>query len=113
MISQSPKFNDTADIKKELKEVIHVANKFLSSNENIYVHTLLISGILNRTYEFTDSAIWAINNERSQTTASLLRALIETLGITHYIWKNCQTSDATVLSEKMISFIFGSCPPLN
>ena len=84
MIKQAPKFNNTKDIKIELDKIPNLGYEIMSRDKNLYANSLVLVGTLNRDYEFTDSAIWAIDNNRPQTAANMLRALIETLGLSYY-----------------------------
>lgn len=108
MISQAPIFHNTKDIKKELDKIPHLGYEFLSTDKNLYTHTLLVIGILNRAYEFTDSAIWSIDNNRPQTTTSLFRNLIETLGFAYYFWEQTLPSKRNNVCKKILSLLFGS-----
>ena len=70
---------------------------------------LLLVGILNRTYELTDSAIWAIENSKPQTVANMLRALIETLGFAYYAWDEThKTLNEKDFYNKIVSLCFCS-----
>jgi hypothetical protein len=86
--------------------------KHVSTPGPIYMHTLLVWGLLNRTYELTDSAIWAIEKKRPQTATHMLRALIETLGFTYYIMEELQkATHPSNLHEKITAFFMGSRHP--
>ncbi|MFA4818397.1 MAG: hypothetical protein WC621_00990 [Patescibacteria group bacterium] len=108
MISPAPKFYNTKDIKNELDKIPHLGYEFLSKDKNLYTHTLLFLGILNRTYEFTDSAIWSIDNNRPQTAANMFRALIETLGFAYHSWEQTLSGKSEGVYKKMVSLFFGS-----
>jgi hypothetical protein len=108
MILPAPKFHSTKDIKTELDKIPHLGYEFLSLDKNLYTHTLLFLGIINRTYEFTDSAIWSIDNNRPQTTANMFRSLIETLGFAHYAWNQTTLNKKDGVYEKIVALFFGS-----
>lgn len=111
MITPAPKFITTKDVKLEMDKIPHLGFDLLSANKNLYVHTLLLLGILNRTYEFTDSAIWAIDNSRPQTAACMFRALIETLGFAYCAWEHISGPKNESFYEKITSLFFGSRKP--
>lgn len=79
-------FKDTKEIKPLLKQMQRMLYKRLTKDSSISTLLLLIIGILNRTYELTDSAIWSIENLRPLTASQMLRALYETLAYIYY-WK--------------------------
>jgi len=108
MISPSPIFNTTKEIKAELDKIPHLGYGFLSKDKKLYIHFLFLFGILNRTYELTDSAIWAIDNNRPQSAANMFRALIETLGFVYYSWKKTLKGEKGGVFEKIASLFFGS-----
>ncbi len=108
MIKASPKFKTTKSIETELKKIPHLGLEISSRSKNLYSHTALLLGALNRTYELTHSAIWAIDNNRPQTTVNMLRGLIETLGLTHYVWGNIRKDDKSGLSNKIDKLLLGS-----
>jgi len=105
-------FHNVSEIRDGLKRIHEPIIKHVQSGSNIYLHTLLVWGLLNRNYEFTDTAIWAIDNKRPQTAAHMLRGLIETLGFTHYVLEQVLSiKDSKILSEKISSLYFGSKKP--
>jgi len=108
MISKSPIFKSTQDIKTELDKIPHLGYEFLSKDKNLYTHSLLLVGILNRTYELTESAIWAIDNNRPQSAANMFRALIETLGFTYYSWEQVLPGKNEGVYKKIVALFFGS-----
>lgn len=64
MISKPSMLKSTQDVKVELDKIPHLCCEFLSKDKNLYTHSLSLLGILNRTYEFTGSATWAIDSNR-------------------------------------------------
>ena len=91
-----------------MDKIPHLGFDLLSADKNLYIHTLLLLGILNRTYEFTDSAIWAIDNNRPQAAANMFRALIETLGFAYYTWEQTSGPKDKSFYEKITSLFFSS-----
>lgn len=78
------KFKNTVDLQKQINRIQPLIFERLETDNNIYKLDLLVIGLLNRTYELTDTAIWALHNNRPQTSANMLRGLIETLAFTYY-----------------------------
>lgn len=108
-ILPAPNFDSTKDIKNMLAKIPHLGFVVPPQGKNKHPHTLLLVGILNRTYELTDSAIWAIDNNRPQTAAHMLRALIETLGFAHYAWDETRKAlNEEDLYAKIVSLCFCS-----
>ena len=91
MNSSVPTFSSTAEIKVELDKIPKTGLSLFADGK-IYTHSLLLLGLLNRTYELTESAMWAVNNDRPQTAANMLRALYETLGFTYYVKEQITSS---------------------
>lgn len=79
-------FHNTDEIKPYLKQIIELVHSRLKKDSAISPLLLLIIGILNRTYELTESVIWSIENSRPLTTIHIIRGLQETLGYIYY-WK--------------------------
>ena len=77
-------FRKTSEIKPYLKEIQDLVYKRIKKDSSISSLLLLIIGILNRTYELTDSAIWSVENSRPLTASNMLRGLYETLGYIYY-----------------------------
>lgn len=107
MTTPNPQFHNTEDLKGEIAKISKLAQEIMQSSENLYCHTFLYLGILNRTYELAESAIWAIEESRPQTAANMLRALIETLGFTHYVSKQMQNENSEFY-QKMTSLLLSS-----
>lgn len=99
-------YKTTGEIRPILDELQHTAFEFISIEENIYKHTLIVVGIVNRTHELTDTSLWSIDNNRPHSSALALRGLIETLAFTFYfveqIFKNGTNA------EKLDRLLFGS-----
>ena len=105
-------FHNVSEIRDELKNIHELVSKYVQSGSDLYVHTLLVWGLLNRTYEFTDTAIWAIESKRPQTSAHMLRGLIETLGFTYYTLDQIlSASDSKTKLERINNLYFGSRKP--
>jgi len=77
-------YNNTSDIRLLLPGIKDIVRDLVQKDVHVYTDTLLLLGILNRTYELTESVLWAIENNRPLTAFNLLRALFETLGFTYY-----------------------------
>jgi hypothetical protein len=104
----APTFSNTAEIKAEVKRIPKIG-LMACENDKIYTHSLLLLGLLNRTYELTESVIWAMDNDRPLTTANMLRALYETLGFTYYIKEQIDSSSShEEIIEKISSLLMGS-----
>ncbi len=102
-------FHNISEIREELKKIPELMIKHVLPGSDLYVHTLLIFGLLNRTYEFTDTAVWAIENKRPQTSAHMLRGLIETLGFAYYTLEQIlSVSDCKIRLEKIDNLYYGS-----
>jgi hypothetical protein len=84
MKQQAITFHSTKDIKPLLKQIQNLIMMRLTKDANITYKFLLVCGLLNKTYELTESAIWSIQNDRPQTTTFMLRGLYETLAFTYY-----------------------------
>lgn len=99
-------YKTTEEIRPILDELKQTAFEFMSIEENIYKHTLIVVGIVNRTHELTDTTLWSIDNDRPHSSALALRGLIETLAFTFYfveqIFKNGTNA------EKLDRLLFGS-----
>lgn len=106
------KFKNTKQITKILSDFTDTSYKYLKKNPDIYSHTLLIVGLINRTYELTESAVWAIDQNRPLTASNMLRSLFETLGFSYYVSaslkKQKNISDIANQAEKLL---FGSRKP--
>lgn len=102
-------YKNTGDIKPLLQEIRDLVYLWLKRDDTVTPLLLLLVGILNRTYELTDSAIWAIDEKRPLTSAQMLRALIETLGYIYY-WKDkfAKASDGNELKELILQALMGS-----
>lgn len=97
-------FPSTIEIKTELSKLPAIGSDLIK-NGLIYRHTILLFGLLNRTFELTESAIWAIDNNRPHTAANMLRALIETLGFIFHVKKQIDLSSNLNQFEEKIKFL--------
>jgi len=99
-------YKTSAKVTLTLKELQQTMFRFMSHDTNIYKHSLIVLGIANRTYELTESTLWAIENNRPHSAALTLRGLIETLAFTYYfideVYKNGTNT------EKIERVLFGS-----
>ncbi len=108
-MNSEPHFKNTEQLEELLKEIPKLALNIVKADEGkMYRHTLLNLGILNRTYELTETGIWAIQKKRPHTGASMLRSLIETLGLAHYAWKQTKNDNKNEVFEKLHKMLFGS-----
>lgn len=102
-------YKSTAEIKPFLKDIQQIVYKRIKENPDISSLLFLVVGVLNRTYELTDSAIWSIENKRPFTSAHMARALIETLGFIYYWEKQFEKSnDVKDAEEKVSQALLGS-----
>lgn len=104
-------FHSTKEIEPLLEEIRDLIFNRIKANSDITVLLLLICGLLNKTYELTETALWAIKNDRPQTSAFMLRGLFETLAITYYINDKLQNTKPEDFSEVINSIAFGSRKP--
>jgi len=103
------KFKTTKDIKPLLKVIVNEVYARFNRDQNITTLSLLLVGLLNRTYELTESAIWGIDHDRPQTSAHMLRALMETLGFIYYLERQLEKAqDQEDGYEKIAQALFGS-----
>jgi hypothetical protein len=104
-------FLSTQDIGAELAKIKPLALRLMSDGF-IYTYTPLIWGLLNRAYEITESAIWALDNDRPLTAAAMLRALYETLAFTHYACDQMgSASSQQEFEERIQKLLLGSKAP--
>lgn len=102
-------FNSTAEIKPLLRKIQQMVFARIKGSPDISPLLLLLVGVLNRTYELTDSAIWSIENKRPLTSAHMLRGLIETLGFIYYWEKQIEAAkDIKIAEEKISQALFGT-----
>lgn len=101
-------FHSAEEIEPLLTEIRNLIFNRIKANSDITVLLLLICGLLNKTYELTETALWAIKNNRPQTSAFMLRGLFETLAITYYIADKLQKTKPEDFSEVVNSIAFGS-----
>lgn len=99
-------YKSSKEIKPILDDLSRTAFDFLSLEENIYKHHLIVIGIANRTHELTNTALWSIDNNRPHSAALSLRGLIETLAFTFYFME--QVYKNGVNAEKLDRLLFGS-----
>jgi hypothetical protein len=99
-------YKTTDDVKPILSELSKTAFHFLSLEKNIYKHSLIVIGIVNRTHELTDTALWSIDNDRPHSSALALRGLIETLAFTFYFIEQVYKNGTN--AEKLDRLLFGS-----
>ena len=78
-------FKNIEDIKPLLKQIQNILFTRIKNDSSITHKFLLICGLLNKTYELTETALWAIENNRPQTATFILRGLYETLAFTYYV----------------------------
>lgn len=84
MTKQIVTFYSVAEIKPLLQKIQDLIYERISKNPDITYRLLLVCGLLNKTYELTETALWAIENNRPQTTTFMLRGLYETLAYTYH-----------------------------
>ena len=102
-------YTTTKEITPLLEEIQKLLLSRLKQNPDITPLLLLIIGILNRTYELTESAIWGIENKRPLTAAHMARALVETLGFIYFLEKQIKKAKTGRNREEKISrALFGS-----
>jgi hypothetical protein len=102
-------YKNTKEISKLLPEIIDLVYERLAKDSNITSLFLLILGILNRTHELTESAIWSIDNSRPITAITTLRSLHETLGYIFYQREQIQKiKDTKKISEFITNSLLGS-----
>lgn len=78
------KYKSIKDLKPFLKKMMDIVYKRMEKEPRLTLLWLLLLGILNRTYELTETIIWSIKNKRPQTTALCLRSFYETLSFIYY-----------------------------
>jgi len=114
MNSDSPsteeiEFRNTDEVRLLLNGIKDIVRNTLQKDSNAYFHTLLLIGILNRTYELTESALWAIDNNRPLTAFNMLRGLFETLGYIYYSMEKLKkASSSKQFSENAVKLFLGS-----
>lgn len=101
-------FYSKKDIEPLLKEIVNTVYGRMKNNPNVTRLLLLICGLLNKTYELTETAIWAIENDRPQTTAFMLRGLYETLAFTFHVEDKLTNANPNDRQEIIDNFLFGS-----
>ncbi len=102
-------FTNTEQIDELLPNITQMIYEYLNGDKDIYRHTLLIIGISNRTYELTESAIWAIDNNRPFTATNMLRSLIETLAFCDNASKDLmKTDNISEFEKKSEQLLMGS-----
>src|SRR3989344_7915384 len=102
-------FKSTEEIKPMLKNIQKLVYKRIKKDSSISSLLFLLAGVLNRTYELTDSAIWSIEKRRPFTSAHMARALIETLAFIYYWETEIEKSkDAGEVETKILQALFGS-----
>lgn len=104
-------FHSTKDIKPLLNEIQQIIFDRIQKDKNISTLLLLVCGLLNKTYELTETAIWAIENDRPQTATFMLRGLFETLAFTNYAREKVSEADLKDREEVISTFLFGSRKP--
>ncbi|MFA5097037.1 MAG: hypothetical protein WC490_00200 [Candidatus Margulisiibacteriota bacterium] len=108
-MTEEPKFKNTEEIKLLLNGMKDIVLNILQKDSNCYFHTLLLIGMLNRTYELTESAIWAIDNSRPITAFNMLRGLFETLGYMYYSMEKLKQSSSLIkYNEETSHLLLGS-----
>lgn len=111
MKHDQPYFHSAKEIEPLLEEIRGSIFNRMKENSDVTVLLLLTCGLLNKTYELTETALWAIKNDRPQTSAFMLRGLFETLALTYYITDKLQNSKPENFSEVVSSIAFGSRKP--
>ena len=111
MKNQIISFHSTKDIEPLLEEIADLIFRRLKSNPDMTFLLLLICGLLNKTYELTESAIWALDHDRPQTAAFMLRGLYETLAFTFYIECKLTSVEPKDRQEAVNTLLFGSKKP--
>lgn len=102
-------FNTVDDIQPLLGEITETIALRLKKDSSITQLFQLVMGILNRTYELTESGIWAVTNSRPQTAAFMVRGLHETLAFIFYVKKKlsaCSTKEE--YDEVLNQLLFGT-----
>ncbi len=97
-------FRSTNQIKPLLEEISTLILNRMQANSNISALLLLTIGLLNKTYELTETAMWSIDNNRPQSSAFMLRGLYETLAFTLYVESKLANNDPEIIQN----LIFGS-----
>lgn len=102
-------FRNTDEIKPFLKQIVGLISSRVKKDPSITALLLLVVGVLNRTYELTESAIWSIENTRPITSFHMIRGLYETLGYIYY-WKEKvdSISDTNKKTEDVWRALMGS-----
>lgn len=77
-------YKSIEDLKPFFKKMMDIVAERMKKEPRLTLLWLLILGILNRTYELTETITWSIKNKRPQTTALCLRSLYETLSFIYY-----------------------------
>jgi len=111
MKKQQITFHSTQDIEPLLEEIKQIVFERLKKDNNISTLLLLVCGLLNKTYELTETALWAIDNDRPQTTTFMLRGLYETLAFTNYIKSKMTGTDPKDYEQAINLLLFGSKKP--
>jgi len=103
MTKQIVTFHSVDDIKPLLVKIQNLIYERISKNPNITYELLLVCGLLNKTYELTETALWAIENNRPQTTTFMLRGLYETLAYTYHSKEKILCAKSTEEYDQVIS----------
>lgn len=112
MNKQTISFNSTQDIKPLLKQIQDLILEHLKKDPGVTYKLLLICGLLNKTYELTETAIWGIENDRPQTTTFMLRGLYETLAYTYHAKDKILSATTKEEYDKTITeLLFGAKKP--
>gem|GEM_PF-2373897 len=77
-------FKNTDQLQKQIDRIQPLVFSRFEKDKEFFYLDLLNIGLLNRTYELVETSIWALKKDRPQTTAHMLRGLIETLAFIYY-----------------------------
>ncbi len=85
MKTEKVTFKSVKDLSKLLEISRVISENYSQENMPISFLWLFLMGIMNKTYELTETIIWSLENKRPQTSAFMTRGLIETLSFM-YCW---------------------------
>jgi len=105
-------FQTTKDIEPLLEEIRNIIFERIQKDNNLSSLFFLLCGLLNKAYELTETALWAIDNDRPQSATFMLRGLYETLAFIYYVESKIkQAKNKEEYQEIISSLLLGSKKP--
>ncbi len=101
-------YTDIEQLKNLLPKLTDTGLVLFADTGKIYPHTVFVTGVLNRTQELTESAIWSIESNRPLTSFAIIRGLLETVGLVYYALDKVKTASS---AEVFNIFLYGSREP--